>query len=145
MKKFLFVLLMALMPIIGVQTKGQQQEIQTYQSTRQMYINWTLVGEPSWTTPSFYYCVTRIYYNGYYYFDVWFTSNAYTWDYYNNQSSWRYVYMDGLKMTYDGYYVNSGYPVSFSFIKDYNPPSTRWVTTNPNPKVKLYWNKYYKL
>jgi hypothetical protein len=138
MKKFLLILAITLISLFKV--NGQ-----TYQT--EMYIGWQLVGTPSWTSPSFYYCVTRSQYpiQGRYYFDVYFTSNAYTWDRYNNRKTWRYVYMDNLKMTWDGYYGNYGKSISFSFIENYAPQQLRWTTSNKTPLVKLYWNSYKTL
>lgn len=121
--------------------------INAYEPPASIYINWTLIGKPSWTTPSFYYCVTRssLQIDGYYYFHIFFTSNTYTWDYYRGVSSWRYVQMDDCKVSYDGYLVNRGVPVSFSFIKNFCPESLSWRTTNPNPIFKIYWYNYYTL
>lgn len=138
MKKFLFILLFALMSVFTA-------EAQNYQYS--MYKGWQLVGKASWTTPSFYYCVTRSNYtiDGRWRFDVWFTSNTYTWDYYNNRSVWRYVQMDGCKVYWDGQMGNYGHATSFSFIKDYRVPALSWATTNPNPTFKIYWNRFYTL
>jgi hypothetical protein len=138
MRKFLFILLISLFSFL----KSDAQQYRTV-----MYKNWVLVGTPSWTTPSFYYCVTRSAYqiNGYWRFDVYFTSNTYTWDYYNNRSQWRYVQMEGCKVYWDGQMGNYGHTTSFSFIKDYAPPALSWATKNATPTFKIYWNRYYTL
>ena len=137
MKKF-FIVLLLLFNLITL--SGQ-----TYQTT--MYKTWELIGTPSWTTTSFYYCVTRSAYkiNGYWIFDVYFTSNSYTWDYYSGVSHWRYVQLDGCIIYYDRQPSNYGVPLSFSFIKDFNPSPLRWATTNPNPTIHITWSKYYTL
>lgn len=140
MKKLLLILMLSIFTIPLV--NGQV----TYPTT--MYRNWTLVGTPSWTTTSFYYCVTRSTYpnaNGQYFYDVWFTSNTYTWDYYNNRSQWRYVQINGCKVIFNGRYSNGGVPISFSFIQNYTPTPLRFISTSRNPSFKIYWDKYYTL
>jgi hypothetical protein len=114
----------------------------------QMYIDWTLVGQPSWTTPSWFYCVTRSTHpdnNGRYWFDVWFMSNTYIWDYQNNRQSWRYVQISNCKVSFDGTVVNYGKGVDISFREGYTPSPLRGITRNKHPKIKFYWDKYYTL
>jgi len=138
MKKFLFILLFTLLPFLGNTQSGYQTQI---------HVNWQVVGQASWTTPSWFYCITRsVYkYNGYYYYDVWFTSNSYTWDSYYGKSQWRYTQLEGVKMKFDGLYLNSGYPMSFSFIQNYRPHVFQYASRNPSAKYNISWTNYYAL
>ena len=141
MKKLLIVLMLWLGCFI--QSKAQSVD---YVTTS--YIGWSLIGQPSWTVPSWYYCVTRSTYpdpNGNYWFDVWFYSNTYMWDYQNNTKSWRFVQLVDCKITYDGYYANYGKGVDISFRQSYTPNTIRFVTRNKNPQVRIYWGRYYTL
>ena len=112
------------------------------------YIGWTKVGLDGYDNCSWFYCVSRSKYPnsyGYYWYDVWFTSNSYTYDYYSGQAVWRYVQMDGCKVYFNGIASNNGNPISFSFINNYTPNALRYKSKEIYPTFKIYWNSYYKL
>jgi hypothetical protein len=112
------------------------------------YISWTKVGTDGYDYCSWFYCVTRSRYPnsyGYYWYDVWFTSNSYTYDYYTGQAVWRYVQIDNCKVYFSGTPSNNGSSISFSFINNYTPNALRFKSKSLRPLFKIYWGNYFKL
>jgi hypothetical protein len=112
------------------------------------YIGWSKVGVAGYGNTSWFYCVTRSKYSnssGYYWYDVWFTSNSYIYDEYSGQSLWRYVQIDKCRATFNGISSNDGNTISFSFINNYTPNALRFKSKTLNPTFKMYWGNYYKL